>query len=114
MARKHKGLVSEESLSILKSFGENVDLARVRRRLRITTICSRAGISSQTYQRLKNGEGGVTLAVVMNVLSALDLEVSFASVAAPESDEVGIALERAAQPRRVSGGEEDKDVLVAD
>ena len=108
MTRKHKDLVSEESLSILKKFGEHLDLARVRRRLRITTVCSRAGISSQTYQRLKNGESGVTLAVVMNVLSALDLEASFTLVAAPESDVVGVAMERAALPRRVSGGAEDR------
>lgn len=106
--------MSEDSLSLLKKFGENIDLARVRRRLRVTTICSRAGISSQTYQRLKDGEEGVTLAVVMNVLSALDLEASFALVAAPESDEVGIAMERAAQPIRVSGSGEVKDVLAAD
>ncbi|MFJ7794427.1 helix-turn-helix domain-containing protein [Pseudomonas sp. NPDC096950] len=112
--RKHKGLMSEESISLLKRFGENIDLARVRRRLRISTVCGRAGISSQTYQRLKNGEEGVTLAVVMNVLSALDLESTFALVASPDTDEVGIAMERAAQPDRVSGNGEGSDVLAAD
>lgn len=97
----HKGYISDRSDELLKGIGDGVETARKRRRLKISTICSRAGITRQTYQRLRQGEPGVSLGVLMNVLSALDLEEGMANIAAPELDQVGITLSLARDPERV-------------
>jgi transcriptional regulator with XRE-family HTH domain len=102
--RRHKGLISDRSQALLIALGENIDVARKRRRLQIDTICTRAGITKQTYSRLKKGESGISVGVLMNVLSALDLEEMIGAVASPEHDEVGMTLERAQQPSRVREG----------
>jgi transcriptional regulator with XRE-family HTH domain len=101
MQSARKGYVSDRSQELLTQLGQNIELARVRRRLKASTICSRAGISNQTYQRLKKGEAGISLGVLMNVLSALDLEEAMATIAAPHLDEVGMTLELAREPERV-------------
>lgn len=104
---KHSGLLSDRSQQLLSMLGENIDLARKRRRLQVDTICKRAGITGQTYQRLKKGEKGVSLGVLMNVLSALDMEEMISTLAAPELDLTGLAHERALQPARVHEGDSD-------
>jgi len=99
--RRHQGLLTDHSRSILAGLGQNVDLARTRRRLTVEIVCSRAGITPQTYRRLVAGEPGITMGVLIGILTALDLEDSLAGVASPGTDEVGIFLERASRPKRV-------------
>jgi transcriptional regulator with XRE-family HTH domain len=94
---------------LLADLGANIDVARKRRRLKISQICERAGVSQQTYQRLKKGEPGVSLGVMLNILTALDLESSIALIADPSTDEYGISLERARTVQRVKD-EGGKDV----
>lgn len=101
MKSARTGYLSDRSTELIKQLGQNIETARVRRRIKASTLCSRAGITNQTYQRLKKGEPGISLGVLMNVLSALDLEEGIASVAAPHLDEVGMTLELAREPERV-------------
>lgn len=107
-----KNLLSVESESLLAQLGKNIDLARKRRRLKIAQVCERAGISQQTYQRLKKGDPGVSLGALTNVLSALDLEGALLGLADPHQDEYGAALEKANAPRRVRdrGGDDDTEL----
>jgi transcriptional regulator with XRE-family HTH domain len=109
----HKGYISERSDELMKGIGNGIEIARVRRRLKISTICSRAGITRQTYQRLRQGEAGVSLGVLMNVLSAMDLEEGMASIASPDLDQVGITMSLAREPDRIRT-EGDPHVLEAD
>lgn len=104
---KYAGLLSDRSQQLLTSLGEHIDLARKRRRLQVDTVCKRAGITAQTWQRLKKGEKGVSLGVLMNVLSALDMEEMIAALAAPELDTTGLAHERSQQPTRIREGDSD-------
>lgn len=99
--RRHKALLPETSISLLEQLGANIDLARKRRRLTIETLCSRAGITAQTYRRLTKGEPGLGIGVMAAVLSAMNIESDLALVASPSSDEVGISMEKAHQPRRI-------------
>lgn len=101
--RKHKALLPESAISLLEQLGANIDLARKRRRLTIETLCSRAGITPQTYRRLTKGEPGLGIGVMAAVLSAMNIESDLAQVASPSSDEVGITMEKAHQPRRIRG-----------
>ena len=109
----HKGYISERSDELMKGIGNGIEIARIRRRLKISTICSRAGITRQTYQRLRQGEAGVSLGVLMNVLSAMDLEEAMASIASPELDQVGITMSLAREPERIRT-EGEPNVLDAD
>jgi len=101
--RKHKALLPDSTIALLEQVGANLDLARKRRRLTVETICSRAGITPQTYRRLAKGEAGLGIGVLAAVLSAMNLENDLALIASPSSDDVGIARERAQQPRRIRG-----------
>ena len=109
----HIGYISERSDELMKGIGNGIEIARIRRRLKISTICSRAGITRQTYQRLRQGEAGVSLGVLMNVLSAMDLEEAMASIASPELDQVGITMSLAREPERIRT-EGEPNVLDAD
>lgn len=104
--QKHKGLIPGSIEQMLKQIGANIDLARKRRKLSVATVCSRTGITSQTYYRLANGESGVSMGVLGSVLSALDLESTLEGIAAPEADEVGLTMERSHQPKRIHEGEQ--------
>ena len=106
--RKNKSLLPDSTLSLLSQLGANIDLARKRRRLSVETICSRSGITPQTYRRLTKGESGLGIGVLAAVLSAMNLESDLALVASPSSDEVGITMERAHQPRRIRGEQTDE------
>lgn len=99
--RLHKALLSDATLALLSQMGANVDLARKRRQLTVETICSRAGITAQTYRRLAKGEPGIGIGILAAVLNAMNLENDLALIASPQTDETGLALERAQQPSRI-------------
>ncbi|MCF6783377.1 helix-turn-helix domain-containing protein [Stutzerimonas stutzeri] len=101
---RHKHLLPSPVSDLLYQVGQNIDLARKRRRLTIAAVCERAGITPQTYRRLAAGESGIGIGVVAAVLHALNLEDQLTLIASPASDEAGIAMERARQATRVRGG----------
>ncbi|TBU97188.1 hypothetical protein DNJ95_06540 [Stutzerimonas kirkiae] len=106
--QKHKSLLTDSTLALLTRLGANIELARKRRRLSVETICSRAGITAQTYRRLSKGEPGLGIGIMAAVLSAMNLEDDLALIASPSSDEVGISMERAHQPKRIRGEASDE------
>ncbi|TBV11406.1 helix-turn-helix domain-containing protein [Stutzerimonas kirkiae] len=110
--RKHKSLLPDSTSYLLNQLGANIDQARKRRRLSVETICSRAGITPQTYRRLSKGEPGLSIGILAAVLSAMNLEDDLSLIASPSSDEVGISMERAHQPKRIR--EEASDDLDTD
>ena len=73
MARK-KIIASPELERILQTVGENIKLARLRRRITTTTLAERADVSRVTLRKVENGEGGVTMRVYANVMFSLGLE----------------------------------------
>lgn len=91
---KAKAMLSDPVRNHLQDVGRNIELARVRRKLRIGTVCEAAGITPQTYRRLTNGDPGVSLGVTAAVLNALNLEENLQALADPRTDTVGLALER--------------------
>lgn len=61
----------EEILSVL---GENIKLARLRRRITTTMLAERAGMTRVTLRKIENGDGGVTMGAYAMVLFCLSLE----------------------------------------
>ena len=66
---------------LLQSLGENLQLARLRRRLSAERVAERAGISRSTLHSLEKGEPGASLGNLLRVLAVLGLENDLRAVA---------------------------------
>ena len=85
---------------VLKDIGENIKLARKRRKLSESQMAERAGISRSTVQLLEKGEPGVSMSAYVQVLFVLGLENDLKSIAF--DDPLGRKLQDAeiANPKR--------------
>lgn len=84
------------SLAVL---GQNVKLARIRRRITAAMMCERAGISHATLTAIEQGRPSVSMAGYMSVLFCLNLYKDIEKVAA--DDELGRELQDLRLPKRV-------------
>ena len=71
---KKRVIISPTLEDVLKTVGENIKLARLRRKITATMLAERAGISRVTLRKVENGESSVTMAIYANVLFCLGLE----------------------------------------
>jgi len=78
---------------ILKGLGENVRLARLRRKLSAAKVAERAGISRNTLYLLEKGGSNTSIATLFQILVVLGLENDFSKLAS--DDELGRRLEDA-------------------
>lgn len=81
--RKHILMPSSEK--ILNELGENIKLARLRRKLSAEQVAERAGISRKTLWSIENGSQSVALGLYLLVLLALGLEKDILKIAADDS-----------------------------
>lgn len=59
---------------ILKTLGENIKLARLRRKITTTMLAERAGMGRVTLRKVEHGDSAVTLGAYASVLFCLGLE----------------------------------------
>ena len=59
---------------VLKTLGENIRLARLRRRVSTTMLAERAGMVRNTLRAIERGDDGVTIGAYASVLFCLGLE----------------------------------------
>jgi transcriptional regulator with XRE-family HTH domain len=78
---------------ILRTLGENLKLARLRRDLAAGQIAERAGMSRTTLHKIESGDGGVAVGAYLKVLYTLNLEKDLALVAG--DDDFGRVLQDA-------------------
>ena len=76
---------------ILSALGENIHLARLRRRLSTIMLAERSGISRNTLRQIEKGSANVKIGLYLNVLFCLGLHNDFKSVAT--DDEFGHKLQ---------------------
>ena len=79
--------------AMLREFGENLRLARLRRNITAKLEAERAGISIATLTKIEEGSPSVALGNYMQVLLTLGLECDILKVAA--DDELGRKLQDA-------------------
>ena len=79
---------------MLATAGEQIKLARLRRKLSSEQVAERAGISRSTLVRLEKGDAGISWGHVINVLKVLGLEKDILLLA--KDDELGRKLQDAA------------------
>lgn len=87
----HQLLPKHERL--LAALGENLKLARLRRRLSAQQVAERAGISRSTLHLVEHGAAGTSLGKLVQVLAVLGLEADISNVAI--DDVLGRKLEDA-------------------
>ena len=75
----------------LSQMGENIKLARKRRKLTSIQVAERAGISRSTLNLIEKGESSVAMGAYFNVLRVLGLQDDFFQLAA--DDEFGRKLQ---------------------
>lgn len=89
-----------EVTTAVQRLGENVRLARVRRRLRQEELAQACGITRKTLYALEKGAPGASVATAFTVLWKLGLLSTAAALADPDTDEHGKILEAARRPKR--------------
>lgn len=98
MGRKSNVLLPQ-LLRLLMIVGENIRLARLRRKLSAQIIAERAGISRNTLRAIERGDPKVAFGAYVNVLFCLRLEQDLLFIA--KDDELGRKLQDAGLPTKV-------------
>lgn len=78
---------------LLADLGENLKLARLRRKLSAEQVAERAGVSRTTLHLLENGSAGTSLGKLVQILAVLGLEQDLCGVGS--DDVLGRKLEDA-------------------
>ncbi|MBK5202881.1 MAG: helix-turn-helix transcriptional regulator [Prolixibacteraceae bacterium] len=91
---KSKGTnYTQKQKNILTTLGENIKLARLRRKLSIRSMAERAGMATSTLGNIENGSPSVSLGSYLQVLSVLRLEDDILLIA--DKDPVGRQIQDA-------------------
>jgi len=91
--KREKYVMPIRLTKILSIMGEDIKLARLRRKLSAEQVAERAGISRPTLWQIERGLPSVSMGYYAMVLFVLGLENNFETLAA--NDEVGRKLQDA-------------------
>src|SRR5215475_5863740 len=100
---------------LLRGYGENLKLARLRRKYSAETVAQRAGISRKTLSRVEKGDAAVALGIYARVMQVLRLEEDLAKLAVDDPlgrklQDTGLSPKRRA-PKRPSASPPGADDL---
>ena len=104
-----KFLMPLEATERITQLGQRIRVARIRRGWSVAELASKAGINRNTLTALELGRPGTAVGVCITVLWALGLDKSFDTVADPDSDLHGKALEAARRPTRAGKSRKASD-----
>ncbi|MCL4482038.1 MAG: helix-turn-helix domain-containing protein [Bacteroidetes bacterium] len=80
-----KQLLFPKYQMVMEQVGENIKLARKRRKLTTVQVSERAGIDRSTLYQIERGNGSVSMAAYFNTLRVLGLQDDFLKLAADDS-----------------------------
>ena len=105
MARTEPPLLPRLS-RLLRGYGENLKLARLRRRYSAETVARRASITRKTLSKVEKGDSAVALGIYARVMQVLRLEEDLAKLAVDDPlgrklQDTGLSPKRRA-PKRPS------------
>jgi transcriptional regulator with XRE-family HTH domain len=91
MLKGKKQILFPKHQKILEKVGENIKLARKRRKLTTIQVAERADINRTTLYQIEKGNSSVSFGAYFNVLRVLNLHEDFLKLAA--DDELGRKLQ---------------------
>ena len=86
-----KHVVFPKQKKLLQVFGENLKLARKRRKLTMEQAAQRAGMDRGTLRKVERGDTSISIGAYVNVLSVYELQADILKLAA--EDELGRRLQ---------------------
>jgi transcriptional regulator with XRE-family HTH domain len=92
MARSKQSLLPKQK-RMFSQVGEQLRLARLRRRLSAQRVAERAGIARSTLALIEKGSSSSSIETLFRILAVLGLEKDFLAIA--KDDELGRRLEDA-------------------
>ncbi len=85
----------------LEKLGEDIEMARKKRRLTTAALCERAGISRPLYLRMIQGAPGTSIGAYAMVFWGLGMGTIFEELCDGAHDTTGILLEEGRLPKRI-------------
>jgi transcriptional regulator with XRE-family HTH domain len=82
--KSKKQILFPKSEEILAQFGENIKLARKRRKITTTQVSERANINRSTLYQIEKGNPSVSMGAFFNVLRVMNLQNDFLKLAADD------------------------------
>lgn len=95
---REKSVILPTLQRLLTTVGDNIRLARLRRRFSASIVAERAGITRNTLRAIERGDPSVMLGAYAKVMLCLGLEHNLALLA--KDDELGRKLQDANLPLR--------------
>ena len=86
---------------VLDKLGSDIKSARLRRRIRATTVAERARISRTTLHKIERGDAGVSIGKYTSVLHVLGFHAGVGDLADRSLDKVGLDMLEESLPKRV-------------
>ncbi|AHW60624.1 helix-turn-helix domain-containing protein [Draconibacterium orientale] len=83
--RPKKNIIFPKHLQIMERLGENIKLARKRRKLTTVQVAERADIDRTTLYQIEKGNPKVSMGAYFNVLRVLGLQDDFLKLAADDT-----------------------------
>ncbi|WP_319503285.1 helix-turn-helix transcriptional regulator [uncultured Draconibacterium sp.] len=83
--RPKKNIIFPKHLQIMDGLGENIKLARKRRKLTTIQVAERADIDRTTLYQIEKGNPKVSMGAYFNVLRVLGLQDDFLKLAADDT-----------------------------
>jgi transcriptional regulator with XRE-family HTH domain len=80
-----KQILFPKHQKILEQVGEQIKLARKRRKLTTIQVAERAGIDRTTLYHIEKGKSSVSIGAYFNVLRVMGLEKDFLKLAADDA-----------------------------
>ncbi|MCR4746801.1 MAG: helix-turn-helix domain-containing protein [Lachnospiraceae bacterium] len=91
--RRKNPMIMPKTQKMLRQVGEQIKLARLRRKYTVELISERAGISRATLWKIEKGDAGVSIGIYAKVLTAIGLGDDILLLA--KDDKLGRALQDA-------------------
>ena len=86
---------------ILEGLGRGISIGRRKRRIPVSLMLERTGLSKRTYQMVERGDPRVAMAAYAMSLHALGLSHELERLADPRFDDAGQLLDEASLPKRI-------------
>lgn len=85
----------------LGKFGKDLATARRKRRLTISMMAERTGVSKNTYIRIERGDASVAMGAYAMALFSLGFDKGIADLADSANDKTGLLLDNDRLPKRI-------------